>query len=377
MIRERLFTAAALCGLILALGCGQGDKAVSTESGISEWSLPYQRIPTGGEDPAEYGPDDSTVLAEMPGNMGEVGFSHFTHASNAMNGYRIPCRVCHHNVAEGEDPGERCADCHRPPHDGDPAHGGPDDNMLFIGKNQDPAKVLPVPFTHFSHASNQGHKIACETCHHTGDLMACSECHQADVSLVSEKGKFIPKMKRAAHLKCKGCHQAVNDRHPEAPAPITCKGCHTLEAPRRLAGPLSLDRAYHLDCIGCHQRVALAIPGAHAPGGDCGGCHRWEKPPKDDSAGTTMSMVALNDLGPSALEISFGQDRKPTTPLNHRHHQELIEHCETCHHEGLDIATCSDCHEAEDAKEIYHQLCIGCHEELGAPARCSACHPEH
>ncbi|MBD3336792.1 MAG: hypothetical protein GF355_14870, partial [Candidatus Eisenbacteria bacterium] len=141
----------AVCGAVLC-GCGGDDQSQPTDTGAQSWDLPYKRLPTDVENTAEYGPGDEMVLEAIEGGMGRVVFPHFTHASNAEGGYRIPCRVCHHNMAEEEEfASEGCTECHRPPHDAtDPAHGGPDDNMLLMGEDQDPSEVLPVPFTHFT-----------------------------------------------------------------------------------------------------------------------------------------------------------------------------------------------------------------------------------
>lgn len=391
---KRSVSIGALCYLpALALVACDGGDAVSTDTAARDWDLPYQRLPVDADSVVVLGLEDRVILESIEGGMGRVVFSHLTHASSAEDGYGIPCHVCHHYLPETEAlPAEGCTGCHKPPHaTADPAHGGPDDNMLLIGDDQDPTRVLPVPFTHFTHASSQGHKIPCASCHHTGDLAACGECHAGRAVVVH--GDVMPREKRAFHLQCKTCHQAFNTRLPEPRAPETCDGCHTGEQPRRLAGSLSLDRAYHLQCVGCHQRVNLGTGSARAPAGECNECHLWGFPfmtragdrevlgaheegePPGGPRQEDLATDEEHDPGPAELWIDVGEDLKPPTLLDHHGHQALTDDCLTCHHFGLDEPTCSGCHEAEEAKGIYHDLCIGCHSEEGASTRCGACHP--
>lgn len=62
-----------------------------------------------------------------------------------------------------------------------------------------------------------------------------------------------------------------------------------------------------------------------------------------------------------------------------KHQQKLKIPCLTCHHVGTDPARCSACHGTKGdvpvIRDIYHELCKGCHQEKGAgPATCKGCH---
>lgn len=254
--------------LLLAWGCAKPSSGARVAL-----TPPFERIPGGEEDPAEDGPDDETTLDGVEGDAGAVPFTHFTHASNQDDGYGIACRVCHHATPQGEAPEEGCRGCHRPPDVSlDPAHAGPDDNLLLAGDHQDLGELPPVLFNHFTHASSHGYKLACATCHHTEDLSKCTKCH-GEVSMAGEDRGAVPKAKRAFHRQCKGCHAAIRKNNPHSPAPTHCDACHSTRPIERLEGSLSLQRAYHLQCIGCHERRLLTEPDSEAPARACGDCH--------------------------------------------------------------------------------------------------------
>ena len=402
MRRPLWFGWAVICGVVFIWGCTDQETA-SKEPSAAQQS-PFKRIPGGDEDPGDNGPDDSTELSGVPGDMGKVAFTHFTHASNSKKGYGIPCRECHHTTPRGEDPSQGCTDegCHYPSEKTyDPAHAGPDDNMLLIG--DDPAAVAPVAFNHFTHASSSGYKTACTQCHHTGDLIGCSECHEK-IATKADDGKVIPKTKRAFHLKCNGCHQAIKKTDPDSIAPVKCEDCHGGRTPARLPGSLTLERAYHLSCVGCHNRVKMA--GTGTPPVDCGDCHKQgspkmpdpepkkeeaaEKPaPQEQPAPSAPTAQAVDagatepakdeeqSKGPEKILIDHAKKAKSGTPFPHSAHQELGEPCAKCHHQGLDDPSCRNCHsETADAKKIYHKICIACHKENGISAGCADCHPK-
>jgi hypothetical protein len=258
---------ALTCQVLLFSACSQ-----TPHQAVPEPARPiYPGAAAGEEDPAENGPGDDLSLDSVPGSMGAVRFTHFTHASTAGAGHAIACHACHHTHAPGATPEEGCAGCHRPPRaDLDPAHLGPDDNLL-LGLELPGRRSLPVPFSHFTHASSAGHKLACQACHHTGAAAGCSACHGELASRTGD-GKIVPKLKRAYHLQCQGCHKTRGQTHADSRAPTRCAGCHAPEPPRRLPGPLSYERAQHLACVSCHQRVLQAKPAARAPV-TCAGCH--------------------------------------------------------------------------------------------------------
>jgi len=388
------------CAWALALGGCGGDRQEAAPGEAAEpAAMPFAHVAAGGENPADNGPGDDTVSETVPGGLGGVKFPHFTHASNATGGFGVPCRVCHHTTPEGEDPDQGCATCHEVPRSGaDPADLGPDDNLVLAGEVHDPVEVTPVVFNHYAHASSRGFKIACERCHHTSDLVQCTECH-APIAKKTEDGAVVPKGKRAFHRLCLGCHEALVESDPDSPAPVDCEGCHDEEGPERLAVHLTLNRAYHLSCIGCHQDVVAAKPESKAPTRDCAGCHgesqAWlpaeaiaaaEKRAAEEAAKAKAMEALLAELadagieldpGPETITFAHGLSKKPTVPLSHRAHQDRAS-CLDCHHKGVkDDTKCTNCHKPEEAKTIYHKQCKdGCHREKGAVTGCKDCHPK-
>jgi cytochrome c553 len=71
--------------------------------------------------------------------------------------------------------------------------------------------------------------------------------------------------------------------------------------------------------------------------------------------------------------------------FSHGDHNDMADDCTACHHdqEPDEISACGDCHgvtydpsepDAPDLKMAYHQLCVGCHQEVDAPLACVDCH---
>lgn len=442
MIGNATLLSRALPITCLALGCafGCGGRKGTDKSGDlgAPTGPAYSQISTEGEDPAEYGPGDETELDAVKLGAAKVVFSHFTHASNTEKGYKVPCRVCHHTTPEGQDVESGCSGCHTAPKiDDDPALYGPEDNLV-LDITEDNSRQ-PVRFTHFRHASKHGYKQLCSSCHHTGDLISCDSCH-TEVAMDAGDGKSIPKLKRAFHLQCIGCHEAAQKNAPDSRAPLSCDDCHrgrtTVYAVGHLTtgGRLSLPRVYHLQCIGCHQDVRDRRPTAKAPTRQCTGCHKdgvnveledGEARPGDSVAtapepeekeapeapstdeeeaqpgtdtGTDTTAVAVADTatdtgtgskegfdagghdekkGPERILIKYAQKAQPEAPFGHWEHQEFGEPCTKCHHTGMDEPTCSACHEGPaEAKKAFHGVCIGCHKENGLDTSCASCHPK-
>jgi hypothetical protein len=384
---------------ILIAGCKGEEKAAPAPltSGAGKTlkaEMPYKRIPAGEDDPGDNGPDDTTAMDAIKGETSPVAFSHFSHASNSKDGYGIPCGDCHHETPAGEDPGEGCADCHEPPAAGaDPADQGPDDNLILARAGQ---KMVPVPLTHFNHASTSadGYKIPCDKCHHTGDRVACTDCHEE-----AEGDIEMPSARRAFHLMCKGCHRDEKKKKAAAKAPIECKDCHAPFKRVPSEDAVSLNRALHLQCIGCHIAVKQADDKAEAPVRACDGCHGAVKKEADGEAEADESAApdagvepaaavaeapAAGDAdqaeleqnkGPAKLVIDHVMKTKPGVPFPHLAHQELGEPCAKCHHEGLQDPTCRSCHaEQKDAMKRYHKSCRPCHKENGIGTKCGDCH---
>jgi hypothetical protein len=375
----------------LTVGCVE-DNDFPAPVQKAKGASPYEKISSQGADPAQNGPDDSTVLSAIPGPMGDVKFTHFTHASSSAKAFGIPCRRCHHKTEPDQDPSEGCISCHKAPGEAaDPALMGPDDMLVLTGGRN---KAAPVPFNHFTHASGAGYKIGCDKCHHTGGDTACRDCHLS-LATMDERGDTIPREKRAFHVQCKGCHKALKQNQPDTKAPTTCKECHRdreFETPEK---DLALNRALHIQCIGCHIKLKEAGVGENAPSQKCGGCHARPEPEREPTfaelagellekdTGKAVEEEIVRDpeleknIGPDQMIIDHAKQAKAGTPFPHRKHQGLGETCYTCHHKGLKEPTCRSCHgETEDAKKIYHKNCITCHKENGVSTACNDCHPK-
>lgn len=249
MKKKRVLTfSASLCLVLLAIACSKPELKIEME----KIPYPFKKIAASEENPADYGPDDETVLDAIEGDMAPVPFSHFTHSSNAKDGYGIGCLECHH-AADTPDDAMGCKDCHEQGESPEEALLGPDNNVRIELKNR---TFTPVLFNHFAHASfeDDGYKIGCDRCHHVeGDHSPCADCHD-EVAQRGKDGETIPKIKRALHLHCRNCH--ILSENPNAPT--KCKGCHKLTRHERPKDMVALSRSYHVQCINCHQLVNAA-----------------------------------------------------------------------------------------------------------------------
>lgn len=123
-------------------------------------------------------------------------------------------------------------------------------------------------------------------------------------------------------------------------------------------------------------------------------------------AGAVPEIVQIDELSELFEGVSF----------DHSLHTMIVEDCAVCHHHttgtgvqdpecakchsnspGVEQVACRDCHEAnpfsagnlqEDGtsgkadyhldrlglKGAYHQSCLGCHRQMGAPTDCQDCH---
>ncbi len=84
-----------------------------------------------------------------------------------------------------------------------------------------------VTLKHKAHSDRLGGK--CDTCHHTSkpdgsDAKKCKECHKKDKSKMD--GKDVPKLKKALHGKCQGCHKETKKAGKPSGPTKKCKECH-------------------------------------------------------------------------------------------------------------------------------------------------------
>jgi hypothetical protein len=102
---------------------------------------------------------------------------------------------------------------------------------IILKSTVDPAKkAKPAFFPHAMHQEN----FDCATCHHSkGDdghqaaytegqkIEKCDSCHNTKAGMDKKLATF----KKAAHVRCKGCHKALKKEGKKA-GPTKCNGCH-------------------------------------------------------------------------------------------------------------------------------------------------------
>lgn len=88
----------------------------------------------------------------------------------------------------------------------------------------------------------------------------------------------------------------------------------------------------------------------------------------------TLAPQAWSEQGPAeiVLPAKIGQ-----VTFNHSTHQQRVEECSTCHHQG-EPSACDACHgvkiEAPLAKDAFHRQCRSCHQKTSGPTGCKECH---
>lgn len=90
------------------------------------------------------------------------------------------------------------------------------------------------------------------------------------------------------------------------------------------------------------------------------------------------SLWAAPDRGPAQISLSAKMGEVVFTHAKHQN--QLRIDCLACHHTGIDpMEKCSDCHGTKGdvpvIKDVYHQLCRGCHlQGESGPIKCMECH---
>ena len=364
-MRALTLIGAVLCGLVFSACYEHAEPVIATP----------QPLATA---------EDSPGLDRVAGDQGPVVFRHGGHM-----GYGFACTDCHHTVEAGGYPTEGCIGCHVPPADDDPAHGGPDDNVVLVGDTQDMGRLPGVPFNHFTHASDQGFELACTSCHHIGPNIACDSCHGPVATMTIEGDAVVPRLKRALHLQCKGCHDALLDNDPESIAPVDCDSCHTDVELSRLEGALSFERAQHLSCIGCHRDVQDERGNAPT---NCGGCHVSAEEVAAyavriaEAEAAALAAAETCEADPASCEGGEGEDTSadgdaavddgpgPVTwageagDVTFQHDTHTEPGCETCHPEPYPMSSESL------GEEAGHAACATCHGAELEEETCDKCH---
>lgn len=89
------------------------------------------------------------------------------------------------------------------------------------------SEIGMVNFFHVLHATLR--TKTCRTCHHTykegESLKTCDSCHPPDkggAPVISE----TPKISKAYHIRCKGCHLYTVRKLNKTAGPVRCRLCH-------------------------------------------------------------------------------------------------------------------------------------------------------
>lgn len=266
------------------------------------------------------------------------------------------------------------------------------------------AGMPPVAFNHLIHEKwmTKANKD-CMVCHHTGDAIACTQCHTVEGKA---EGKFVT-LHQAMHA------PVIQPR--EADTPSSCVSCHENATKRR-------------DCAGCHAQF---VKNARSNGKWCAVCHTitpaMTKAQMAEGAANKLSDTANEKLaeetalarpqtrywspmtGPYKVTIdTLADGRYGPNEFNHRHHvYSLMDRikdnqlagafhvnpatlCVTCHHNSPASTTppkCSACHVKKYDKEnpavpnlkaAFHLLCMGCHTDMKVArprnTDCQTCH---
>lgn len=64
--------------------------------------------------------------------------------------------------------------------------------------------------------------------------------------------------------------------------------------------------------------------------------------------------------------------------FDHQRHQQRAADCLACHHQGVEMGVCGNCHGVIPGlplrKDVLHKKCTSCHWQSGGPTECSGCH---
>lgn len=271
-----------------------------------------------------------------------------------------------------------------------------------VGEKPNPEGVgmKPVVFNHLVHENRVDD---CESCHHTGETVACTTCHTVEGR---SEGKFVT-LDQAMH--------APNiAKRVKGNTPQSCVSCHTEQLQRR-------------ECAGCHGIVKPTRSEAY-----CNACHNVAGLTKADMvAGIAGKLPAKRNAqlaadtlkarenpvqlqptdGPYKVMIDGITDEYKANMFAHRRHvSSLMERlkdnslasafhsqpatlCSTCHHNSpLKSAPpkCGSCHsqrinpanpERPQLKAAYHLQCMGCHKGMNVArplnTSCVTCHKDN
>lgn len=86
-------------------------------------------------------------------------------------------------------------------------------------------------------------------------------------------------------------------------------------------------------------------------------------------------LLALDQPGAEAYDYA---SRWGAVTFRHFEHQQRSGDCKTCHHLGVALGGCADCHgvipKLPQLKDVLHKSCSSCHWQKRGPTECSGCH---
>jgi hypothetical protein len=86
---------------------------------------------------------------------------------------------------------------------------------------------------------------------------------------------------------------------------------------------------------------------------------------------------------PDTVTLKLEKTSMPSVTFSHiTHTQKAKINCTVCHHKDSDpkdAQACRMCHQAPEAKDVFHKNCQTCHKEntakgVNAPTKCTECH---
>lgn len=284
--------------------------------------------------------------------------------------------------------------------------GAPSAIVIFpAGSQPSPtaAGMAPVAFNHVVHEKWMARtKQDCLVCHHTGDAIACTNCHTVQGSAEANNVTLYQAM-----------HEP-NIKPRKENTPNSCVSCHIAQTSQR-------------NCAGCHEQL---VRGARTKSSWCKVCHTITpsmtvdqmlagmngKLPEAENeklaAETALSRVPTQYwspmAGPYKTDIDTLKGKYEACNFNHRHHvQSMYDRisdsrlagafhtgkatvCMTCHHNSPASARppkCVSCHTEEIDRlnpgqprlmAAFHLQCMSCHKDMQVArplnTDCTTCH---
>ena len=284
--------------------------------------------------------------------------------------------------------------------------GAPSAIVIFpVGEKPNPAGagMAPVAYNHTLHEKwMQRSGKDCVVCHHTGDAVACTECHTVEGKA---EGKFYT-LQQVMHTR------QIRERKEYTPS--SCVSCHERQLKER-------------DCAGCHAQLVKADTESPAW---CSVCHTItpsmtrdqmrqgianKLPERTNEVLATETVLARKQtaywsphIGPYKTAIDTLKGQYEPALFNHRHHVFSMTNriegnklagafhtnpaavCMACHHNSPASATppkCVNCHSADQKRmtprrpalmAAFHLECMSCHKDMKVArpraTDCETCH---